>query len=229
MTQKTRNAPQGTRLIIIGIVVAALVVAAVFVLLSSRSSDSDSAKDYSAIPQSRQDDGGFVLGDPEAPITIVAFEDFLCNHCQRFKPTVDKLISQYVETGMARFEYRMLPVVDPAYSRLAASLAECAENLRPGAFWNAHDALFAIASARRFNDNSSRAFAEQMDLSYTDLLECTPEASQVDTDIQLANQLSVTGTPSLFVRYRNGFPQSTPFGTQLTFEQISLLVQGAGG
>ena len=225
VTQKIKGAPQRTKLIIGAIVIIAVVVAVIFVVLSSQSSLSEPAVDYSQIPQSRLDDGGFVLGDPAAPITIVAFEDFLCNHCQRYKSTVDKLISQYVAKGMARFEYRFTPVVDPAYSRLTATLAECADTLRPGSFWTAHDRLYELASARRFNDSSARSFAEMMDMSYSELLECTRDASQVDIDLQLANQLEVRGTPTVFFRLGDGMPQLTPFSNQPTIEQLGTLIE----
>ena len=159
------------------------------------------------------------------PITIVAFEDFLCGHCQRYKPTVDKLISEYVAKGMARFEYRLTPVVDPAYSRLAATLAECADTLRPGSFWTAHDRLFELASARRFNDSSARTFAEMMDMSYAELLECSTDASQVDIDNQLATQLEVRGTPTVYFRIGDGLPQLSPFSNQPTIEQLGTLIK----
>src|SRR4051794_33993937 len=42
---------------------------------------------YSDIPQSRTEDGAFVLGDPDAPITIIEFLDWGCPHCQAYKPT----------------------------------------------------------------------------------------------------------------------------------------------
>lgn len=229
MTQKTKSSQQRNRLILGGVIVAAVIVAVAFVVLSSQSSFSELTTDYSEITQARQDDGGFVLGDPEAPITVVAFEDFLCGHCQRYKATTEKFIDQFVATGRARFEYRMLPVVHAGYSRLAGQLAECAETLRPGAFWNAHDALFQIASARSFSDASSRTFAEMMDMSYTELLECTQEASQIDKDIQLANQYQVTGTPTVFVSYGNGPLQLTRFGQQPNFDQLAILVQEVGG
>ena len=204
MAEKLKNSPQRTRLILGGIIVAAVVVAVVFVVISSQSTVGESANDYSAIAQGRQSDGGFVLGDPNAPITVVAFEDFLCGHCQRYKSTVDNFIESYVATGMARFEYRFTPVVHPGYSRLAAQLAECSETLRPNSFWNAHDALFQVASARAFSDSSARTFADMMDFAYADLLECTADADQVDKDLRLANQNQVTGTPTVFVRYGDG-------------------------
>ncbi|MDE2951230.1 MAG: thioredoxin domain-containing protein [Chloroflexota bacterium] len=224
---KSKNSVKRTRLIVVAVVVIAAAVAAAFVLISNQSAGSTDAYDYSQIPQERQPDGGFVLGDPGAPVTIVAFEDFLCGHCQRYKAHVEKLISEYVAKGLARFEYRFTPVVDPSYSWQTAKLAECAESLRPGSFWNAHDALYEIASARQFSDNSSRIFAERMDMSYAELLTCTRDADQVNKDLQLANQLGVTGTPTVFVRYGDGFPQPFPFGKQPNFEQLATIIDGA--
>ena len=223
---KSKNSVKRTRLIVGAVVGIAVAVAAAFVLISNQSAVSTNAFDYSQIPQARQSDGGFVLGDPDAPVTIVAFEDFLCGHCQRYKVHVEKLISEYVAKGLARFEYRFTPVVDPSYSWQTAKLAECSETLRPGSFWNAHDALYEIASARQFSDNSSRIFAERMNMSYADLLECTRDANQVEKDLQLANQLGVTGTPTVFVRYGNGVPQPFPFGKQPNFEQLAALIDG---
>ena len=212
-----------------GIIVAAIVIAGAFVLLSSQSPLSGVTTDYSEITQVRQEDGGFVLGDPNAPLTIVTFEDFLCGHCQTYKATVDQFIEKYVATGLARFEYRFFPVIHPGYSRLAATLTECSDSLRPGSFWNAHDAMFQVASARAFSDTSARTFAELMDFSYAELLECTQDAIQVDTDTQLGVQNSVTGTPTVLIRYGSGPLQRIPFGQQPSFEQLGTLVQTAGG
>jgi len=210
------------------VTVVTVVVAGIFIVLNSQSSFSEGGTDYSGIVQARQADGGFVLGNPDAPITIVAFEDFLCGHCQRYKATVDQLIEAYVATGMARFEYRFMPVVHPGYSRLSAQLVECSETLRPNSFWDAHDVMYEVASARAYNDNSSRTFAEMMDIPYTDLLECTQGADQVTKDIRLADQSGVTGTPTVFVRYGDSPLQRSRFGQQPTFEQLGMLVTELG-
>lgn len=205
--EKRKNGPfsggNAVMLIIGGLVVLAVAVAAI--VISSQSTGAEHANiDYSQVPQSRTEDGAFVLGNPEAPITIVAFEDFLCPHCQAYKPTINELMEKYVATGLARFEYRMLPAVDPTYSVVAARLAECADTLNPGAFWEAHDVLFELASKQRFNNESARAFAEQMSLSYTDVLDCAEDARQVDVDRALAQSLQVSGTPTVMVRYGDG-------------------------
>lgn len=227
-TGKSKNSVQTNRmLIVIAIVAAAVIAALALVVISSQSTVSDSSVDYDQIPQARLEDGGFVLGAADAPITILAFEDFLCPSCQRYKPTVDALISRYVALGMARFEYRFLPAVDPTYSTLAAQYAECADTVKPGSFWDAHDTMYEITSARRYTDSSSRDFAERMDIAYTDLLECAQDAEQVYIDSQLASQLGANGTPTVFIRYGDGAPQPSPFGTQPTIDQLGVLIEGA--
>src|SRR5690606_690163 len=101
---------------------------------------------YEDIPQSRTEDGAFVLGDPDAPVTIVEFADFMCPHCQNYETTVHDFIEQYVTTGQARFEYRLYPIVHPTYSVFTAQIAECADVQRDGAFWASHDLLYDLAS-----------------------------------------------------------------------------------
>lgn len=229
MTNKTKrkNSDNQKMMIIGGVVVAAIVVAIAVIVLSSQSSFSSVSVDYSTIPQERLPDGGFVLGNPDAPVTIVAFEDFLCPHCQRYKSTTEQFISQYVEPGLARFEYRFLPAVDPTYSALSAQFAECADILEPGSFWTAHDVMFELATASRFNNSTPRTFADRMGISYTELLECTADADQVQKDSQLAQQLGASGTPYVMVRYGDSRPQLSQFGQQPTFEQLGLIVSTA--
>ena len=164
-------------------------------------------EDYRGIPQSRTDDGGFVLGDPSAPVTIVEFADFLCPYCQSYKPVIDQFIVDFVATGQARFEYRFFPVVDPTYSPLAARFAECTDTLQPGAFWRAQDTLFTITSQGRFAPTMLRDFAVAMEMSYDDLAACAQTADQVDTDRALGNSLGIPGTPGVMVRYGDDTPQ----------------------
>lgn len=192
---------QRRNMMILGGVVAAVIIGLAAIVLLSGSGGA--SVDYSDIAQNRLDDGGFVLGDPDATVTIVAFEDFLCPHCQRYQPTIKSFIEQYVATGQAKFEFRMLPAVDPTFSVLTGQLAECATE-QDVSFWNAHDELFAIASSERFNNSSSRTFAERLDLNYADLLNCATEAEQVMIDSALADQLGVSGTPTVGYRINNG-------------------------
>ncbi len=211
--QKT-SAPSGASkrnfIIILAIVVIAVGAAIAAIWINSGGASSATVINYDAIPQGRQPDGGFVLGDPSAPITIVAFEDFLCSHCQDYEPTLHEFVADAVASGQARFEYRMLPVVDPVYSIVTAQLTECSEQIEPGTFWKARETLFEIARSERFDGDSARRFADEMGLSYASLLECTDSAGQIQVDTALAQELGVNATPTIMVRYGDGQPQSLP-------------------
>lgn len=226
--KKKNDGGNSRQMIIIGVIAAAVVVAiAAIVISSSGAAITSSNINFDEIPQFRRDDGGFVLGDPDAPVTIVAFEDFLCPHCQTYKPTIDAFIEEYVATGQAQLEYRMMPAVDPTYSGVAASLAECAEILEPGSFWEAHNILFQIASSERFHDsnNSPQDFANAIDINYGELLRCVDDADQYRTDAQLAQSNGVTGTPTVLVRINNGPLQSGLVSLRPGIQELGAFVQ----
>lgn len=160
--------------------------------------------DYSTIPQSRTEDGAFVLGEPDAPITIVEFADFMCPHCQNYHATVQQIIETYVVTGQAKFEYRFFPIVDANLSPLTARMAECADILKPDNFWHAHDVLYELTQAG-FNSMTPFTFAARTGLDYDALVSCVEEdAGQLVTDVELAQAEGITGTPSIMIRYGDG-------------------------
>ncbi|MFN8375160.1 MAG: thioredoxin domain-containing protein [Anaerolineae bacterium] len=200
---------QQRNFLVIGIIVAMAAVAAVIVIIISSNNTSGSSFDYSSIHTERLADGGFILGDPNAPITIVEFADFLCPHCQEYEPTIERLIQTFVSVGQARLEYRTFPVIDATLSPYVAGLAECSDDQRQGAFWSARDTLFAYASAGRvYNDTSNltRNFANDMGLDYGGLLQCLSSANQAAVDQELGRGLGVSGTPAVMVRYGNSAP-----------------------
>ncbi len=164
----------------------------------------ENAIDYSEIEQSRTEDGGFVLGDPDAPITIVEFADFMCPHCQTYHGTVKEFIENYVVTGQAKFEYRFFPVVDPNLSPFTANMVECADILKPGSFWSAHDVMYELTT-NQFTSFSLYTFAARMGLDFDEMVTCAQEtANQVATDTELARATEITGTPSIMMRTADG-------------------------
>lgn len=231
MTQKVKNSPRDNQqMLLIGIIVAAVVIAVVAIFISRNALNPNAMTiDYSKIPQGRTEDGGFILGDPNAPVTVIAFEDFLCPHCQDYQGTIKQFINTQVATGKARFEYRFLPAIDPTYSFLMANLAECSEILRPNSFWEAHDKLFEINSRARYDNSTARTFSEAMGLDYSKVLDCAsdPETNQINTDRALGDTLGVSGTPTVFIKYGDNEPvlQSPPPNS----DQLAALVAVAAG
>ncbi|MBZ0276412.1 MAG: DsbA family protein [Anaerolineae bacterium] len=163
----------------------------------------EGAIDYSAIEQTRLDDGGFVLGSPDAPITIVEFADFLCPHCQEYDAVIRDFITQYVVTGKARLEYRTFPVIDAQLSPLTAALAECSDTINPGTFWQARSIMYSL-SEEGYNDLVPFRFAALAGLDFNALADCVGTANQVQVDAALGQSAGVEGTPAVRMRDADG-------------------------
>ncbi len=190
----------------------------------------DYATMYGDVPQSRTEDGAFVLGNPDAEVVIVEFADFMCPHCQAYEPTIQQLIHEYVLSGDIRFEYRMFPIVNPNLSPLTAQIAQCAGE--QGNFWGAHDYLFELTSSQRIDADVVDNVVNTLDLDMTEMQTCLQSADQFLTDMTLGDSLGVTGTPSVLLRVGDVGPNwvvanDQPLRGALPYEILELIVQAA--
>jgi len=192
------------RMIIGGVIGLAIIAAVIFIVIQLNSSNQVAVGQYSDLPQSRLPDGGFVVGNPNAPITIIEFADYACSHCQEYLPTMNKFTEDYVKTGKAKFEYRILPTAGGELTKYLGNLLVCMEDQKPGTYWKAHDQLFSLAMAGKYDGNTLRNMAGDLGVNYNDALTCSQTQTQVDTDTALANQLNVHGTPAIRVRDASG-------------------------
>lgn len=72
---------------------------------------------------------GRVMGDPDAPVTIVEFASLTCPHCRQFhEQTLPKLKENWIEPGKAKLVYRHYPLDRPALR--GAMVANCFEGDR---------------------------------------------------------------------------------------------------
>lgn len=85
------------------------------------------------------------IGDPDAPVTLVEFSDYLCPFCGRhFNETKPLLVEEYGPSGSVNFVFRDFPIEDlhpnaPAGHAAGLCVAEQDAEL----FWDYHDRLFA--------------------------------------------------------------------------------------
>ncbi len=192
------------RMIIGGVIGLAVIAAMIFIIVSLNSSNQVAVGQYANLPQSRLTDGGFVVGDANAPVTIIEFADYACPHCQEYLPTMNQFMENYVKTGKAKFEYRILPTAGGELTKYIGNLLVCMEQQKPGTFWKAHDQLYSLAMAGKYDGNTLRNMASDLGVNYNDALTCSQNQTQVDTDTALANQLNVHGTPAIRVRDASG-------------------------
>jgi protein-disulfide isomerase len=87
----------------------------------------------------RTGEGGFRMGNPDAPVKLVEFASMTCPACAAFaKQGSEQLKNDYVRTGHVSFEFRNFVLNGP--DAAASLLARCQP---PGAFFRLTDQLFA--------------------------------------------------------------------------------------
>ncbi|MCH8915648.1 MAG: DsbA family protein [Thaumarchaeota archaeon] len=86
------------------------------------------------------DNGSPILGDPNAPITILEWGDYQCTFCYRFhENTLDILNNDFIKTGKVKLVFKDFPLNGPD-SLLAAEASYCAEDQEK--YWQYHDELY---------------------------------------------------------------------------------------
>jgi protein-disulfide isomerase len=180
----------------------------------SRTLDSDSVDDPRVV-RGVTAEGLPFIGNPDAPIKIIEVADFACSHCQDYHQSdLKRIIRDFVLTGQAQFQVAMTTGTGGAYSQLATQFALCAGE--QGAYWEMSDELYRIAQSQSvvtgFSLNNLLDVASDMGLDERELRECyasgryTATLSAYQT---IANDLGVTGTPSVLVDVGDGWRMVT--------------------
>jgi protein-disulfide isomerase len=117
-----------TGLYIAGAVVAAAIVGGIFYVTGGGgAADPNAPKEDPDVATLMQEGPleDIVIGNPDAPITIVEYASMTCPHCARFHTDVfPTLKKKYVDTGKVRFVFREFPLDGLAVA--ASMLARCA-------------------------------------------------------------------------------------------------------
>ncbi len=196
---------------IIQVLVVTVVVAAVIggTVLALRSSDSTTAAGAAAsAPSAVTPDGSYVVGSPDAPVTVQVVEDFQCPVCQQFETAFGETLDEYAQGTDVKVEYRGIAFLDRAsttnYSSRALNASACVMEAGDTDVWKEfhrqmylqqpaeggaglpNSQIVSIASAAGADDISSCVD----DDTYADWVTATTKASSDD---------DVTGTPTVFV------------------------------
>ncbi|GGE14172.1 hypothetical protein GCM10011390_36700 [Aureimonas endophytica] len=153
-----------------------------------------------------------VMGEANAPITIVEYASMTCGHCADFAVnTLPQIKKDYIDTGKAKLILREFPFDPRAVA--AFMLARCAPDGRRNAMvevlfeqqetWaraqNASQALLDIAKLAGFTEDSFKACLTDKDL----------QAKVVATQQRGETQFGVQATPTFFIngkRYEGAMP-----------------------
>jgi protein-disulfide isomerase len=145
-------------------------------------------------------EGSPVMGNADAPVTMIEFTDFQCPFCRRYSNgTFPQIIKDYVETGKVRYVVRQFPLKPIHPKAVKASEASlCAGD--QGKYWEMHDRIFKMTKS--FEMEEWVRLAEGLGLemnSFNDCLQSGKKTSEVDRDIKEGTDLGMSGTPGFFL------------------------------
>ncbi len=140
-----------------------------------------------------------IRGSEEAVVTIVEWSDFQCPFCNRVSPTLAQIKKEYGDR--VRLVFKHMPLSIHPQAGAAHAAAEAAH--RQGKFWEMHDRIFQNQRDLSVPTLESHAVAIGLDMDqFRKDVEAEEVASRINEDLQQANQLGVTGTPSFFINGR---------------------------
>lgn len=218
--QNTPRPQQNNQMLIFSLIGAAVVIALIFIVISLGGTQSKFNQDFFANIPVEEFEGGYIMGNPDAPVTIIEFADYLCPACQNFKPDVDRFMEEYVATGKARWEFRILPTAGGETTQYAGNLAYCAA--AEGKHWGyITEVMFELAQTGQLQRNAATAFADRMGISVDTLLRCAQTANYVRDDVRFANSMGANSTPTVLYRVNEGNPQPV---SDRSFNALTTLV-----
>ena len=149
------------------------------------------------------ENGSPIVGNPNAPITILEWGDFQCTFCYRFhESSLDIIQREYIETGIANLVFKDFPLNGPD-SVLAAEAAYCAED--QGKYWSYHDELYANWAGEKtgwITDDSLNQFAITSNLDIEKFNSCLADHKyrQRVLDLeQFGREIGIDATPSFLI------------------------------
>jgi len=163
-----------------------------------------------------------ILGNPDAPITIVEYASLTCPHCAHFTNDVlPELKKKWIDTGKAKLVLRDYPLDEPALR--AAMIARCAP---PDRYYAFVDTFFGAqekwVTARDYRDALAR-LVKLGGMSREEFDNClkntTLENKIVEGRLIASKELDVNSTPTFFI---NG----TKFTGAPTVEEFDKALSG---
>ncbi len=152
-------------------------------------------------------DDDAVLGDANAPVTIIEFSDYECPFCKRhFEETHSQLVEKYIKTGKAKLVFRDFPLGfhDPLATQEAIA-ANCAkEQSGDSGYYAFHDAIFERTTSGGNGLDAAKIEAIAVDLglnisAFTSCLSDPKMAEEVQKDLADGSAAGASGTPSFII------------------------------
>lgn len=148
-----------------------------------------------------------ILGDKNAPVTIIEFSDYECPFCKRhFESTHQELVKKYIDTGKAKLVFRDFPLSfhDPMASKEAIAATCAQEQGGDKKYYEFHDEIFkrTISNGNGLDDAKIQTIASDLKLNINSFKSClsnTAKADEVKKDIADGSAAGASGTPTFLI------------------------------
>ena len=147
-----------------------------------------------------------VLGDPNAPYTVVEFADFECPACATVTPMMHELVARNPNIKVVFKQYPLSNLCNPNIGRefhknacRAAFASECAR--QQDRFWDMAHLLFK--NPTELDAEGISFMATQVGLEPTAFTTCMSDPAtmaSIQADVAAGERVGVDGTPSLFLK-----------------------------
>jgi protein-disulfide isomerase len=188
--------------------VAAILAAVLIVVSLSGGSDTADPDNIDGTAVNALLDGipqeGSVLGDPDAPVTMVEYADLQCPFCQQFSEEgLPALIEEYVRTGQLKIEFDGIAFIGPdSQEALRYAYAAGEQN----GLWNFVELTFQNQGAENsdwFTEELARGIGAAIPGFDVDAMVAAIDTDAVKNEVQAAaeaaQERNVTSTPSFFI------------------------------
>ncbi|MFA6527921.1 MAG: DsbA family protein [Candidatus Gracilibacteria bacterium] len=148
-----------------------------------------------------------VLGDANAPVTIIMFSDYECPACYYFETEIFPLIkADFIDTGKIKFIYRDFPLVSKhPMAHITAEAAECADDYSK--YYEYQDLIVAnydewSTYEGDINQLLTDYAATIEGIDTTAFKACLDDGKyydEVEADMSDGRDAGVQGTPSFFI------------------------------
>ena len=140
-----------------------------------------------------------VLGEKNAPVTIVSFEDFQCPYCKRaYEQAIQQIKKEYIDAGKVKYIFRDFPLSFHQNAGPAAEASECAHEQCK--FWEYHDALYQ--NQDKLGKDKYIEIAQNLKLDMDKFNQCIDSRKyqqEVQKDFEYGQSIGVSGTPAFFI------------------------------
>jgi protein-disulfide isomerase len=140
--------------------------------------------------------GDHVLGNQDAPVTLLEYGDYECPYCAAAAPVLRHVVED--SDGRVRLVFRNFPIADRHPYALTAALAAEAAGAQ-GGFWEMHELIFA--RQQRLDDAALRSYADELGLDGSRVVgePAQAVADKVEADFAAGLDAGVGGTPTVFI------------------------------